>query len=331
MDQILEGILYSQKDKKVKHAVVQRIRNSGQQDQSTDTILRMFHKTTTLILCYNSAYSVDACKDIYKTWMMYNRSTLCHFVDQEFVKYLLTGNFQNFSCDALWILRESFSQLQMGSPGHLEQLYSVVRSLSISFVREHPQYPVVASFCAFLQEFPHCIPRGVHTVQLCDAIIHSVGGFTSPESSSAMPKYVAVINNEIGGFLDHLWQHSDRSCMIHCLRTIFEMISFVDSDRQVSPSMALAGIVQYFPTDLIDNVARDTTSSTKISDENLQSAVITMLNWLPWPYTKNIDLWTIAFLKGLAAASKYTILMDVAELTIEKAGAFCSPRSPQKV
>lgn len=59
-----------------------------------------------------------------------------------------------------------------------------------------------------------------------------------------------------------------------------------------------------------------------------------MVDWVSWPLGKNIDKWIIALLKGLAAVKKFSILIEVTLLKIEKVsvpfrhGCSQSPSSP---
>lgn len=46
-----------------------------------------------------------------------------------------------------------------------------------------------------------------------------------------------------------------------------------------------------------------------------------MIDWLSWPLAQHVDTWVIALLKGLAAAQKFTILIDVTLLKIELVGS----------
>lgn len=43
-----------------------------------------------------------------------------------------------------------------------------------------------------------------------------------------------------------------------------------------------------------------------------------MIEWISWPLGKNIDKWIIAFLKGLAAVKKFSILIEVTLSKIER-------------
>ena len=100
-------------------------------------------------------------------------------------------------------------------------------------------------------------------------------------------------------------------------QAIFRIISHVD-DTDTAPSFALGAIVQYIPLDLVKSVTAMTAADNSIPDVSMETALKRMVDWLNWPLARNIELWVIAFLCELASVSKFTILINVTESSVEK-------------
>ncbi len=317
MDQILKGLLVSDKPDVIKKSFVAKVQQIACQPQTVQMIQGVLDVTTTFILESDQELNIICCKGLYLEWAKYNRSTLDVYWDSTLVNYLLDTKFRN-SQNAVWLLHESFKLIQCGS--NFDSLCQIVQGRATSFIRENLASSMVIAFCHFMHQFKACIPKHEHSANFCIAVICAVSTFSSPVYNTGakekdLRSYLYGVNITVGQFLNYVWNNAGQECIMQCLRWIFNMISIVDNDLQ--PSVALSGIVQFIPTNLINTVTMMTVSDNDITDASMMQALLRMIDWLSWP-SKNIDKWVIAFLKGLATVHKYSILISVTESKVEQ-------------
>ncbi len=321
MDVILRGLLLSDKKESQKKVLVQKITKSGSDPKQTSEIEKMFFLCFDTIVNTDDAFSYWACKQVYEEWAKYNSSTLEAIFTRDQLLFFLDGNFRN-NDGAIWIVSATFQVLRKNPRSHFEQLGQVLEARAISYVREHPKYESLAIFCKLMSQLQQHIPKGDLTATFCISIINAVSSFEVPEDGKRIPEFLNGVSI-IGGFLKHIWSNADPDCLNQCLRAIFKVISFIgDENTSSQPCVALAGIATQIPTHLIDDVTKMTVSDASIKDPNMKEALLRMVDWLNWPLTNHLDIWIIAFLKGLASVHKYTILVQVTEEKVVQVSEF---------
>ena len=217
--------------------------------------------------------------------------------------------------NAIWLLHETF--LLLRGTEHHAHLVKIVEAKSVGFVRDHPKDDVLTALCKFLFEFKECIPKGEYTSTFCVAVVHAVSAFSAPTDPAGMPQFILNVTGAIGTFIRHIWHNSAPECVMHCLKAIFTLISYVDVTG-AEPCIALGGLVTHVPPELIDKVVKMTVADASIADANMVAALLRVIDWLNWPVATNIDQWILAFLRELALAHKYTILIKVTEVKMEQ-------------
>ncbi len=315
MDTILRGILSSDQKDSIKKQVVTRISRSGSDPKQRGEIEKMFFLCFDTLVSTDDPFSVWACKQVYMGWAHYNSSTLNEIFDRQQLLFFLGKNFRN-NQNAIWILHETFFVLQKSQSSNFDMLCQTVEIKAISYVREHPKAETVIPFCKFLKTFNQCIPKGEMTATFCIAIINAVSAFAIPSDQKKVHAFITDVTVEIGRFLKHIWSNTDPECLHQCLRAIFKVISYVDDDRSVQPCVALAGVATHIPVQLIDEVTKMTVEDATISDASMSEALMRMVDWLNWPVPTHVEIWIIAFLKGLASVHKFTILVSVTEAKV---------------
>ena len=322
MDQILLGILKSDKELRVKSAFVRKIKQNGTTANPESVVLGMLTVTSNHMLSTSSLFEQDACKDVFKTWALYNVGQLPKFCHEQFICRLLLDRFRN-SSNVVWLLRQCMQLLWKDQCiPHFRIVSDIVRLRAVGYIKEissesDGDCSVIASFCELLLHFKQCIPQGEQQVLLCGTILNTVAAARKP-SDKTIKLYIHQVNNQMGQLLYYIWQQGDHKTITVSLLNIFRIISFIDPSREVTPSVALAGLVQYLPTSVIDKVTKDTANDPSIQDLNMQTAIHRMILWLAWPGAQNIDKWVIAFLQALVTSHKYTLFIQVVETSIEQ-------------
>ena len=77
-------------------------------------------------------------------------------------------------------------------------------------------------------------------------------------------------------------------------------------------------VCRLIPTEVVESAVKTAVSDTRISDNAVNAALRRMMDWLVWPTCWNLDQWIICFLKELAIAKKFSILISVTESKVEQ-------------
>lgn len=315
MDTILHGLLQSNKTEREKKEIVRRIVSAGKDQHSQQEALNMFEATTRILLIAKSSFQWEAAKDVYCVWARHNKAAFRQHFNSNMLLYLLEGSFAN-DCNAVWIIHTSMDLVQDDRDTIYQNLCDHVQKNSIQYVKSHPEYSAVMPYCKFLLEFRVCIPQGELTALFCNAIIDAVSLFSVPSIGDPM-KFINDMSHVIGGLLGHIWQKCDDECVWQCLRHVFSLIKFVDN-VELSPSNALAAIVQHFPTRHIPRVLSTILHDPSVHSQHIRVALVRMISWLQWPGAQHIHLWVNGFLQQLASAKRYAMLIEVTESSVEK-------------
>ncbi len=250
--------------------------------------------------------------------LIYFRNGLLDFFSPGVLQSILQEDIPNPQLK-IWLISTSMSVLRYERGLAYDKLCLIISTRIIPFTRENPNFETVSAVCKFLLNFHECIPKGDYTSGFCVSLIHTIATFIPPKTSTEMHTYIKEVTYVIGGLLHHIWQNADNECIMQCLKAIFSIISYVD-EKDLDPSVALGGVIQHIPTRYVDQVTKTTVADTSIPDRNMAAALGRMIDWISWPLAKTVEVWVIAFLRGLAAVHKYTILIDVTE---EKAEQVC--------
>ena len=233
------------------------------------------------------------------------------------VRILMEGEFHNPE-NVPFLMLHSLKMLLGSYPHYVPPLELIIKQRITMFIERNPSFVVVYHVCLFLHEFKDCIPQQNATARFCSSIVSASTFFSLPKDISG-PKFIHRVNHVVGTFLGHIWERCDSQTIFLNLRTVFDTIQTISPDGyEKSPSIALAGLIQYIPTDFIDGATKSVVSDESVKDENMEVALTRMIAWLQWPSTKNIDHWVVAFLQKLAEVHKYSILINVTEKSVDK-------------
>lgn len=313
MDTIFIAMLKSGKPEREKKEVIRRIIASGKDHHPLQDSVNMFQATTSILLNGSSGFQWQAAKDVYTTWANHNKMALKHYFNSDTMHFLLDEDFPN-GFNAVWIIYTSMSVLK-DIEGCYNNFCEILQLKSTTFIRTHCAFSIVVPFCKLLREFREGIPRGVMTPLFCNTIIDVVSIYTLPTTCSTF-EYISDMSGVIGELLGHIWKKCNEETMWETLRHVFNLIKFGDQGK--SPSVALAAIVQYFPTNPIPKILQTLLKDTTVNSGDIRVALERMMSWLQWPGAINIDLWVNGFFHQLALAKKYSLLIDVTETTVEK-------------
>lgn len=313
MDAILQGILSSSHPDPMKKQLISVIAKKGSKPHPVTTITAVLKVATDWILESESDIARDGGMLVFKSWVQYNLSTFEDFFNREY----LLGLLQKKVCNpgsVISLLHESMNFLQR-SIGF--QTYTqLIQTSGITYVREHPNALCLSSFVTFLNEYQNCIPKGDFTSTFCVSLIQSLSLCSVPDKSTDVLEFIKQVEN-ICSFINNIWNNTDSVVVMDSLNAIFRIISTV-GDSDLDPSICLGGMAQYVPLEMINVVVKSTIKNKDVGNPSMTAVLQRIIDWQQWPTSKNIDQWVVAFLKGLAAEKRYSVLIKVTESKIDK-------------
>ncbi|XP_029458064.1 ubiquitin carboxyl-terminal hydrolase 35 [Rhinatrema bivittatum] len=316
MDKILEAVITSSYPDATKYRLVRRIIEAAKQPMDSDQCWSMLDVSTNIYLLDDSKFKREVAREILEVHGHYHLEEFEEFFNARFILSLLQEGYGPLGKRNPYILDYIHLGLQfvLESPS-VGDIYSLLQIELLRIVCERPGPKLCARISKLLIQYPPCIPTGKHMVLFCQQLIRCMGQFqclsTAEDDIVEFLKHV----DRVSGLLQKIWKLHTPS-VLPSLKELFVIIS--STDGLTAPSSALASVVQYIPLELTDGVIRNLTNDDSITDPQMMTAICRMIDWVSWPLAKNIDKWIIALLKGLAAVKKFSILIEVTLLKIEK-------------
>ncbi|XP_030055203.1 ubiquitin carboxyl-terminal hydrolase 35 [Microcaecilia unicolor] len=316
MDKILEAVVMSSYPDATKYRLVRRVVEAAKQPMDSDQCWSMLDLTTKIYLLGDSHFKREVAKEILEVQGYYHQEEFLEFFNARFILSLLQEGYGPLGKKSPYVLDYIHLGLQfvLESPS-VGEICSLLQIELLRIVCERPGPKRSAKICKLLTEYPQCVPTGQHLVLFCQQLIRRIGQFQCQSTSEG--DIVEFLNhvNKVSSLLQEIWRlHT--SSVSPSLKELFVIIS--STDGPLTPSSALASVVQYIPLEFMDEIVRNLTNDDSITDPQMMTAICRMIDWVSWPLAKNIDKWIIALLKGLAAVKKFSILIEVTLLKIEK-------------
>ena len=303
MEQILRGIVASNHPENVKKSLIQQLVSKAGGNVADDQNRTMFEIGTEWMTDEKAQFLNESGKLLLTTWVKRQKDVFQKFFTEEFLLSFLTERDQ-MSSSCVEYLRTSFDLMQHSS--QIFSLYTIVRHRAHIWVEKNSNTDFCAAVARLLIEYDHCWPVGENLLQFNLSLIKALSKTELPKTSKEEMKACIQNGGVIGALLNKMWV-KNQALLFPVLTEIFKIISMVGP----SPSVALASVVQYFSTDIIDTATNLAASNPSVSDQSLSLSLGRMINWLSWPGAKKVDQWIIGFLKALASAQKHSVLISV--------------------
>ncbi|XP_015196623.1 ubiquitin carboxyl-terminal hydrolase 35 isoform X2 [Lepisosteus oculatus] len=317
MDKILEAVMMSPHSRAVKEGMVRRVIGSAPQPLDRAQCMAMFDVATKLFLLGESQFKQDVGREVLEAFAQHHQQDFEEFFNVRFILDLLQEGYASLGKRSPQI----FDYLQVGlryiieSPSS-EELFHLLQIEVLRIVCERPGPELCARIAKLLNQYPQCVPSGNLQTVFCQQLIQTIRLFQC--QCDGDDDIVAFLEHvtKTSGMLQSVWR-TNMATILPSLKELFIVISSPAEGGSV-PSNALASVVQYVPLELMEGVVRNLTNDKNISDAQMLIAICRMMDWLSWPFTKNIDKWIIALMKGVAAVKKCAILIEVTLTKIEE-------------
>lgn len=303
MEQILRGIVASDHSENVKKSLMLKLVSTAGSSVADDLNQSIFQIGTEWLVVDTRLFVNEMGKLLLTTWAKRHKD----FYQKYFTEGLLLSFLderEQMSSSCIEYLRVSFELLQHSS--NVISLYTIVRQRAHLWVEKNSDTDFCAAVARLLIEYNHCWPVGDNLHHFNLSLIEALSKTELPKTSKEEMKACLQNGAVIGALLNKMWI-KNQSLVFPVLREIFKIIS----TRSPVPSVALASVVQYFSSDIVDSATNLVAVNPSVSDESLALSLTRMINWLSWPGVRKVDQWIIAFLKALSNAQKHSILISV--------------------
>ncbi|XP_072318932.1 ubiquitin carboxyl-terminal hydrolase 38 [Eucyclogobius newberryi] len=318
MDKILEGLMSSNHPVPVKKAIIKKVIEAAEKAVTEEQCQAMFTLTTQLILLphYDDAFERQVGCKVLEAYARYHRPEFERYFSKDFVLGLLQQGYGELhhKDPAIIDFIHSCLRLLISCPSVLE-IFSVIQVEVLRMVCERPDPALCARLSTLLSDFVQCIPKDKTGGLFCQQLVRTISYFQCfANEEQELREYVNQVT-KVSTLLQNIWK-ADPTTLLPSLQEVFSIIS--STELTYEPSIALASLVQHIPVQMITVLIKSLTTDQSVKDANMTKALCRMIDWLSWPLAHHVDIWVIALLKGLAAVQKFTILIDVTLLKIER-------------
>lgn len=303
MEQLLRGIVASNHPENVKKSLIQQLISKAGSNVAEDQSRSIFEIGTEWMTVDKMQFLNESGRLVLTTWAKRQKDVFQKYFTEEFLLSFLDLH-EQMSSSCVEYLRFSFDLMQHTS--QVFSLYTVVRHRAHIWVERNPNTDFCAAVARLLIEYNHCWPVGDNLLQFNLYLIKSLSKTELPKTSKEEMKACIQNGAVIGALLNKMWI-KNQDLLFPVLTEIFKIISAMSPN----PSVALASVVQYFSSDIIDSATNLAAVNPSVSDESLGLSLSRMINWLSWPGARKVDQWIIGFLKALSSAQKHSILISV--------------------
>lgn len=287
----------------VKKSLVQQLVSKAGNNVPEDQNRSIFEIGTEWMTEENSQFLNETGRLLLTTWAKRQKDVFQKYFTEGFLLSFLAER-EKLSVSFVEYLRTSFDLVQ--HTPQIFSLYTIVRHRAHIWVEKNLNADFCAAVGRLLIKYNHCWPVGENLLQFNLSLITALSKTELPKTSKEEMKSCIQNGAVIGAMLNRMWL-KNQALLFPVLTEIFKIISTVGGDA----SVAIASVVQYFSTDIIDSATNLAASNPSVSDESLALSLSRMINWLSWPGAKKVDQWIIGFLKALASAKKHSILISV--------------------
>ncbi|XP_033106882.1 ubiquitin carboxyl-terminal hydrolase 38-like isoform X1 [Anneissia japonica] len=298
MDEILRGLMASNHKTILKKTLITKL-STNPSKIDTEELTSIYKTAMAWIVYSDSEFEEEMGTVVIRAWSKQNQTVFREF----FLQYCYTIDLDHFVGIDKTI---NFIHVCLRAMDDRRPFYGIVQNNAIALARDKAPLSSLAALSRLLVDIPECIPKADKMKGLCIMLIKCVNAESISRSDVNKQKDVEAIS----ALLHYIWHNNITIAVIPSLKETFRTISSVDL-KDPEPSIAIGALVQRVPVSIIKKITKDAAFDQAIPDLNMTAALTRMMEWLAWPGVKNIHLWINAFLKNLAAAKKYSILIQV--------------------
>ena len=309
------GILNSDKPAGVKKTVIAKIAAASKgAAQPPESVTAMLRSSLTFIVDGETESMMVLSQPVFVDWASNHQLLFAEFFTESLMSELLQNRHRR-SLGVMWVVDFSLGLIRRNVSATYTRLCHMVGRRASCFVSYNiADFELVKSFCSLLLEHPECVPEDDSLQTFVTVLLRAVSRFNIPTDPMAVNSFIVEVPSIIGKLLQEIWIR-DSDVVAHTLQTIFDIVT----ERSSTESMlTLGSVIQFVPDILMRSTLQSKACDASLSDETVLLALSRMLDMLCWPSTKNIDVWIITFMRGLASVHRYSVLMCIASSKVDQ-------------
>ena len=315
MDRLLLGILNSDKPTGVKKTVIARIAAAAKDvAQPPEMVVAMLRSSLTCIVDGETDSMMVLSQPVFVDWASNHQRLFVEFFTEPLVSDLLQ-NRHGRPLGVIWVIDFSLGLIRRNGSASYTHLCAIFGRRASCFVSYNiGDFDVVKSFCSLLLEHRECVPKDDSLHTFVTVLLRAVSRFRVPTDPMAVNRFVVEVPSIIGKLLHEIWS-CDSDVVKNTLQTIFDIVTEPSNTESMS---SLGAVIQFIPDILMRSTLQSKACDASLSDEIALLALSRMLDMLCWPSTKNIDVWIITFMRGLASFHRYSVLMCISGSKVDQ-------------
>ena len=315
MDQILMGILNSDTPVSVKKAVIAKIAAASKDPaQSPELVSAILRRSLMFIVDGETECVMNLSQSVFVDWASNRQPVFLEFFDEALVSNLLQSRYRR-PLGVMWIINFSLGFIPKNDFASYIRLCHMVGRRASGFVSYNiADFEVVKSFCSLLLENRECVPKDDSLHTFAKVVLRAVTRFSIPTDPTNFNHFIIEVPSIIGRLLREIWM-TDSEVTAATLQTVFELVTEKSNTECMT---SLGAVVQFVPDVIMRSTLQSKACDMTLSDETVLMALFRMLDMLCWPSAKNIDMWVITFMRGLASVHRYSVLMFTARIKVDQ-------------
>jgi len=308
MDQILVGILNSDQPVNVKKIVIAKIAQAGKDGGQPPELVSAVLRSSLTFIVDGETEAATLSQPVFVEWSIGHQPLFVEFFNEEQVTELVENPHSRPS-EVLWTVAFSLKLVhESGSASYTSLCHAVGRKASYLVCSNITDFDLVMSVCSLLLEHRDCVPQESALHTFATMLIRAVSRFHVPADQASLAHFVTEVPNCIGKLMYEIWIRN-AEVVADSLQMVFDIMTKASNTESIT---SLGAIVQFVPDVFMRSMLQAKVSDTSLSDETALLVLMRMLDMLCWPSVSNIDMWMITFMRALASAHRYSVLMCLA-------------------
>ncbi|KAL8599620.1 hypothetical protein ACOMHN_053679 [Nucella lapillus] len=340
MDHILEGVMASGHPEAMKRQLIDKISDKGREQQSSGDVQVVLQTAISWVLNGTSELQVSSGFKLFSSWARHHPPVLDSLLTRDLLLSLLgkpcrnRANVPLLLTAALELMQKEGESSSSGSGSSggssssggisvsggavgsklLVQHLKVLGVKAAQFFEDSPDLVSIVHYVRMLLRFKDSLPKGDLADRVALPLMKVLATHHIPSDEAQVYGFIMDVTS-LTQTLQQVWKESSLGLLLTCLQELFSIISSLEPPH---PSLALAALVRLIPTEIVKSAVSSVVHNTKVSDAAVKAALCRMIDWLVWPTCRNIDEWVICFLNELAAAKKFSMLINISQAKVEQ-------------
>lgn len=307
MDVILKGILDSSHPFELKKALVNTVVIPAAKDSkiTPEQCRQILKLALDLVLWSQAEDEAEMGFNIFNSCAQ--ASDLSTILDEQFFDCMFVSKIGK-SCNKCTVTKVVRVCLKMGNCYALE----AITRKTTSFI-DVQRILSVGELADVFEEFPDLLSKVTDPTRVAIELVDILANFDCPPELKKSPVEIFKLIGKVCTFCGSIRSRVP----VGDLAAVFVKIYSALSSNVKEPSVCLASVTKFVPVEVLPDISHHLLSKITQQD-GLDVVLARVIDWLPWPLGENIDLWVVVWMKALADAGMFSVLVRITNDSIEK-------------